>query len=264
MDALSRQQLHTIFVVARLAAGDDRKPVGVAVPERVAPFGGHRRLGARDLGEKIVHEREDRRMRSKADGDRAPRRAVGPQSFDERRRLIDDRDVGVAEAVDRLLAVADHEDRRRQGIGGRAEAFAPALHELAHERPLRAARVLEFVDEDVPVARLEAQAALGELVHLLEELDRALENAGEIEERVRLERLLVLAERDGEDSPDAARHHRVQIASERLDRVGDGGRELRGGGAMAAPGVLRVAVGAGEPGAGELVAARPPACSCRP
>ena len=58
-----------------------------------------------------------------------------------------------------------------------------------------------------------------ELVHVLEQLDRALEDAGEIEQRVRVERVLILLQRDREDPPDAARHDGVQIAPERADRL---------------------------------------------
>ena len=108
-------------------------------------------------------------------------------------RFVDHRDVGVAEPVDRLLPVADDEDRRRDRIGGGAEPFAPALTSWRDQLPLRAAGVLELVDEHVAMARFEPQAALGELVHVLEQLHRALEHAGKIEQRVRLERVLVLA-----------------------------------------------------------------------
>ena len=116
--------------------------------------------------------------------------------------------------------------------GGSASAdapkpFAPAPHELRDELPLRAARVLELVDEHVLVARFEPVAAPRELVHLLQQLDCALEHAGEIEQRVRIERPLVLMQRDGEDPPDAARHDDVQIAPERANGLGHGRRKLR-------------------------------------
>ena len=136
--------------------------------------------------------------------------------------------------------------------------FAPALHELAHQLPLRAARVLELVHQHVAMTRLEPETALGELVHLLEQLDGALEHAGEIEQRVRIERVLVLPQRDREDPPDAARHHRVEIAPEGADGRVHGRREPKGGRAVTLPGVRRVAVVGGEAGAGELLAARLP------
>ena len=78
--------------------------------------------------------------------------------------------------------------------GGSASAAAPRpspqlLHQLRDEVPLRAARVLELVDEHVAVARLELVAALRELVHVLEELNGPLEDAREIEQRARVERV---------------------------------------------------------------------------
>src|ERR1041384_4651466 len=76
-------------------------------------------------------------------------------------RIVKDRHVGVTEGVDGLLAIADDEDRGgdRTG-GGKTGAFAPGLHQQRDQLPLRAARVLEFVDEHVVIARLEAVAAL--------------------------------------------------------------------------------------------------------
>ena len=229
---------------------------GLAVAKRVPPRRGVGRVAVDDRGEHLVDERQDAGRRSEADRDRLPRRAVGPQRVDEPRRLVHHRDVGVAEPVDRLLAVADDEDRRRDRIGGRAEAFAPALHELAHQLPLRAAGVLEFVDEDVAMARFEAEAALGELVHVLEQLDRALEHAGEVEQRVRLQRVLVLPHRDREDPPDPARHDGVEIAAERADRLVHRRRDLRRRRAVALPRVGRIAVVGVEAGPRELLAAR--------
>ena len=103
-------------------------------------------------------------------------------------RLVEHRDVGVAETVDGLLAIADDEDGRRQSVRSRAKTLAPAAHQLRDELPLRAAGVLELVHEHVAIARLEAEPALRELVHVLEQLHRALEHAGEIEQGARLER----------------------------------------------------------------------------
>ena len=106
------------------------------------------------------------------------------------------------------------------------------------------------------IARFEPEAALRELVHVLQQLDGALEHAGKIEQRVRLERALVLAQRDREDPPDAARHHDVQIAPERANRLGHDRRDRRRAGAMPLPRVVGAAVGRREAGAGESLAAR--------
>ena len=86
-------------------------------------------------------------------------------------------DVRVAEAVNRLLPIADDEDRWRDRVGGGAEAFAPAPDELTNELPLRAAGVLKLVDEDVAIARLQPQAAFSELVEVLQQLHGPFEDA---------------------------------------------------------------------------------------
>src|SRR5262245_3326016 len=158
-----------------------------------------------DLTKNIVDERQNRRCRSKADRDRVPRMSSRPQAPDELSRLVDERDVRIAEAVDRLLSIPDDEDRRSDRIVRRAEPFAPTSYELLDEFPLRAAGVLELVDEDVTVPGFEPQAALRELIEIPEQLDGALEDTGEIDERVRIEGPLILVECDGEDSPHAAR-----------------------------------------------------------
>ena len=51
---------------------------------------------------------------------------------------------------------------------------------------------------------LEPQPGFRELVEVPQQLQRSLEHSGKIDERVRLERPLILAERDGEDPPDTA------------------------------------------------------------
>src|SRR5882762_11717249 len=154
-----------------------------AVSEGVPPRAGRARIGADNRGEQLVDEREDLWRRSETHRDRLPRRSVGPQRLDERRGFVDDSDVGVAETVYGLLPVADNEDRRRNRSVRSAEPFAPALHELSHELPLHPAGVLEFVDEHMTVPRLEAEAALRELVHVLQQPHGALEHPREIEQR---------------------------------------------------------------------------------
>ena len=121
---------------------------------------------------------------------------------------------------------------------------------------MRAARVLELVDQHVSIARLEAQPAFRELVEIVQQLDRALEHAGEVEERVRIERPLILAQRDREDAPHAARHHGVQIPAEPFDGVGHRLRNPCRRRAMTPPGVVGAAIGRFERRPGELVAAR--------
>ena len=91
---------------------------------------------------------------------------------------------------------------------------------------------------------------------LFQQLDRALEHTGKIEERVRFQRVLVLCSRDGKNPPHAARHDGVQVAAEAADRIGDGRRDLGRARAMPLPGVVGVAVRGREPGARETFAAR--------
>ena len=79
------------------------------VAERIAP---RRRLV--DVVADVVDEREQRRHRAEAARDRPPHVAAGPQRLEVPAGLAQHRDVGVAEAVDRLLAVADDEDRGLQ------------------------------------------------------------------------------------------------------------------------------------------------------
>ena len=191
------------FESLRLQAGVvDGKPILLRIPERILP-----RLSVRvapDRGEQIVDERQDAGRRPEADRNGPSWPAARPERFDETSRFVDERDIGVAEPVNRLLAIADDENRRRQRIVGGAEPFAPALDELPHQLPLRAARVLEFVQEHVPMPGLEPQPGFRELVEVPQQLQRSLEHSGKIDERVRLERPLILAERDGEDPPDTA------------------------------------------------------------
>src|SRR6185436_13419007 len=108
--------------------------------------------------------------RSKADRDRLRRQAAGAQRADEACRFIDHRDIGVAEPINRLFPVADDEDGWRNRIARRTEAFAPALDELPDQLPLRAAGVLKLVHQHVTVTRLEPEAALRELIHILQQL----------------------------------------------------------------------------------------------
>ena len=139
---------------------------------------------------------------------------AGPQRLDVAAGLLQDRDVRVAESVNRLLAVADDEDGR---AGRQAEPLAPRLHQERHELPLRPARVLELVHQHVVVAGLEAITALRELVHLAQQIQRALQDVREIEHRALVERAPVLRQRDREHPPDAPRHDGVQVARERRD-----------------------------------------------
>ena len=145
--------------------------------------------------------------------------------------------------------------------GGSASSAAPKpspqpFTRLTDELPLRPARVLKFVHEDVAVARFDAQPALRKLVQVLQQLDGAFQDAGKVEQRVRFQRVLVLTQRHREDPPDAARHHGVQVAPESADGVGHERRQRRRRRPMPPPRVVRVAVRGVERRAREALAAR--------
>src|SRR5262249_30433042 len=103
--------------------------------------------------------------------------------------------------------------------------------------------------------RFEPEAALGELVHALEELHGALEHTRKIEQRSGVERALILRQRHGKDSPDAARHHHVQVAAKRPDGLRNDRRDRGRTRAMPFPRIVGPAIGGGETSAGEALAA---------
>ena len=75
-----------------------------------------------DFGEQIVDEGQQLRHRAEAARDRSARALARAQALDERAGLLQHRDLRVSEAVDRLLAVADDEDR---GIRREPKPLAP-------------------------------------------------------------------------------------------------------------------------------------------
>ncbi len=155
------------------------------------------------------------------------------------RGFLQDGRLGVAEPINRLLPVADDEDRR---VRGHARAFTPGLNEERHELPLGPAGVLELVDEHVVIAGLETEAALRELVHPPQQLERAIEHVGKVEHRSAVEDLAVLGQGDGEHPLHAAREHDVEVAVEGEDHVGDARRELEHARPMALGRVVRLVV----------------------
>src|SRR5262249_14872483 len=159
--------------------------------------------------------------RPEAHRDGSPRIVFRAEGSDKSCRFVDHRDLCVAKSVDRLLTVSHDEDRWRERSARGARSFRPRSNELGHELPPRTARVMEFVYEHMLISRLESKAAFGKLVHLPQQLDSSLQDAREIDERVRLQRALVCAERDGIDPPDTARHHDVQIATKASNSFGN-------------------------------------------
>src|ERR1700680_706858 len=108
----------------------------------------------------------------------------------------------------------------------------------------------------MPVPGFETEAALRELLHVPEQRHGPLEHTGEIQERVRVQRSLILSQGGREDSPDTARQDDVQIAAEGPDHSGHGPGNLRRRLTMPFPGLLRVAVHTLEAGAGKGLLAR--------
>ncbi len=104
---------------------------------------------------------------------------------------------------------------------------------------MRPARILELVDQHVVIARLEPVAALRELVHLPQQVERPLEHIGKIENRALVQRAPVLRQRDPEHPLDAARHDRVEIAGKSVHHPFDGRSDLRHRGAVTPRGIDR-------------------------
>src|SRR3954468_16955312 len=105
------------------------------------------------LAEHIVDEREQRRDRTKTPRDRSPAARGRPQRRDEATRFMEERELGVKEPVDRLLAIADDEDRR---LRDQSCALTPRLDEQRDELPLLTARCPELVEDAEGVAPLRA------------------------------------------------------------------------------------------------------------
>ena len=161
----------------------------------------------------IVDEAEQRRRRPEAARDGPPHVTIWAQRVDMAARLVQHRHIRVAEPVDRLLAVADDEHRRREGpLIRQTDPFTPRPDEQRYELPLRPAGVLKLVHEQVVIARLETVPALRELLHPPEQTERVQQHIGEIEHGVRVERPPVFRLCDLEHARDAARDEHVQVA----------------------------------------------------
>jgi hypothetical protein len=100
-----------------------------------------------------------------------------------------------------------------------AESLAPRFDEQGHEVPLQAVRVLELVHEHVVIARLEPVAALGELVHLAQQLHGARDQLGEVHHVVLRQDAAVALDGEREQPVHAAREDHVHVAGPRGERV---------------------------------------------
>ena len=113
--------------------------------------------------------------------------------------------------------------------------FAPRLHQQRDQLPLRAAGVLEFVDEHVMKTRLEPETALREFVHLPQQADGCAENVAEVEHRTFVQRAPVFRARDREHAPDAPRRttfkSRLNVRDDAVRPAAPTGGTRRDGGA---------------------------------
>jgi hypothetical protein len=139
----------------------DRKRVLLAETKRVAPL-----FIFFDFREHVVRKRQQPRHRAETLRNRPTRVMVRAQPVNKRPGFVHHRDIGVAKPINRLLAIADEKNRRRQRTLRDAAAFGPRPDEQRHQRPLGAARVLELVEQHVVITSLEPVAASRELVHL--------------------------------------------------------------------------------------------------
>src|SRR5262245_51898661 len=127
-----------------------RKHVVVVVAKCVTPRGSFF-----DGGKQIVGKCEQLTHGSKAARDRRPHLSNRPQRLDETRCFVEDSHLCVAKSIDRLLAVADDEDRRRSLAPNQAKPLGPRPDQQLDQLPLGAAGVLELVDEYMVITRLE-------------------------------------------------------------------------------------------------------------
>ena len=177
---------------------DERPRGGVEVPVR------------EHLVEPLVDEGDDRRDRAEVGGEGE---GLAAASLDEALRLLVDRDVGAAEAVDRLLGVADDEELARLQAAAAPVGRGLPLRVLGQEERdlgLQRVGVLELVHQDEVEAPLEV-AAHGD--RGLQDVARAEEEVLEVHDRrVRL-RLLV----GGEEAPQPVAQRPGEVRARRRD-----------------------------------------------
>ena len=196
------------------------KAVGCAVPKAILELRVALHLAGQrvDEGQQLGHGAE-------TVGDRPARRRSRAKRGDLFGGFVEQRGLGLTKAVDRLLAVPDDEDRRRRV--GDAFAFAPGVDEQLDELPLRAAGVLELVDEHVVIARLQLQPAAGELLLTPEQRDGSMQHAGKVEQRVLVEQRLVFLHSDHQHAQEPAGQQAADVAVELIERLQHAGRDRR-------------------------------------
>ena len=108
----------------------------------------------------VVDKAQYRPHRSKAVCDGPTRSPLGPQRRNVPSGPRQQCHLRIAKGIDRLLAVADDEDGWAQVSISHRCAFRPRRHQLADQCPLQRIGVLELIDENVLISRLEFVAAL--------------------------------------------------------------------------------------------------------
>ena len=109
------------------------------------------------------------------------------------------------------------------------------MRQKRHELPLRPARILTLVDQHVVIARLQPVSALGELLHLPQQVQRPQQQLRVIQRGVRVEGAAVLGVGDAEHPPDAPRDEHVHVAAVIGEDATDGLALLRHQVSMHAP-----------------------------
>jgi hypothetical protein len=133
--------------------------------------GGNVFRGRQDLREGIVHPLDNAGLRTEVDAE--------GQRFEPHRadavvaRAQVQANLGLAETVDRLHRIADHEQRA-------AVARLPAGGEALEQRELADRGVLKLVHQQVPDAIVEMQGQIGRRLIAAERGERALRDLGEI------------------------------------------------------------------------------------
>src|SRR5207237_3999750 len=116
-------------------------------------------LAREDGGKRGVVPIDQARLRAEVRSEREALELDGAEAFLP--RLKEERDLRLAEPVDRLHRVADEEERA-------AVALLPAGGEAAQELVLRPGGVLVFVDQDVADAGVEREQQVGRVLRRAE------------------------------------------------------------------------------------------------
>ena len=127
----------------------------VAFAHELVMDGLARHIGPEERGEHRVHEPKDARHRAEVRDEHDLLADLAPDPGEEL-------DVGTPEPVDRLLGVSHHEEAARLGVGERRRAVH-CRRDARRQLDLDGIGVLEFVDEQAPVAAVQGSGRVGVL-----------------------------------------------------------------------------------------------------